>query len=137
MIDIILLAGRIILIALLYIFLFAIMRTGIGLVRVQRKKERVWTLTVERGPKELRGVSIPVEKPVTVGRRPEADIVIAANYVSSMHARFTLMGQNLFVEDLDSRNGTSVNGEPVSSPIALRDGDVIVVGNVSIKARFA
>ena len=38
MIDIILLAGRIILIALLYIFLFAIMRTGIGLVRVQRKK---------------------------------------------------------------------------------------------------
>ena len=78
-----------------------------------------------------------MEKPVTVGRSPEADIVIAANYVSSMHARFTLMGQNLFVEDLDSRNGTSVNGEPVSSPIALRDGDVIVVGNVSIKARFA
>ena len=133
MIDIILLAGRIILIALLYIFLFAIMRTGIGLVRVQRKKERVWTLTVERGPKELRGVSIPVEKPVTVGRSPEADIVIAANYVSSMHARFTLMGQNLFVEDLDSRNGTFVDGYRIDQPERVGTGTDIKVGRTTVR----
>lgn len=137
MIDIILLAGRILLIVLLYLFLFAIMRTGIGLVKVQRKKERVWTIQIEKGPQELRGLSIPVEQSVTIGRSPEANITIAANYVSSMHARFTLMGQNLFVEDLDSRNGTTVNGEPISSPIALRDGDFITIGNVVIKARFA
>ena len=136
MIDILLLAGRVLLIVLLYIFLFAIMRTGIGLVKVQRKKEKIWTLTVERGPKELRGVSIPVDKPVTVGRSSQADIVIAASYVSSMHARFTLMGQNLFVEDLQSRNGTFVNNKECTSPVALRDNDVVVIGNVAIRARF-
>ena len=51
-------------------------------------------------PKELRGVSIVVRGPVIVGRSPGADIVVGAGYVSGRHARFSLMGQNLFVEDL-------------------------------------
>lgn len=64
MIDVVLLAGRLLFVALLYLFLFAIMKTGIGLVRGQRKKERTWNLAVEKGPKELRGVSIVVCGPV-------------------------------------------------------------------------
>ena len=60
MIDIVLLIGRLLFVALLYLFLFAIMKTGIGLVRGQRKKEKTWTVAVERGPKELRGVQIAV-----------------------------------------------------------------------------
>ena len=127
MIDVILLIGRLLLVALLYLFLFAIMKTGIGLVRGQRRKEKTWTVSVERGPKELRGVSIAVHGPVIVGRSPGADIVIGAGYVSGRHARFTLMGQNLFVEDLGSTNGTYVNGRPVSSQ-ELRDGDRITIG---------
>ena len=70
MIDVVLLIGRLLFVALLYLFLFAIMRTGIGLVRGQRKKERTWNLSVEKGPKELRGVSIVVRGPVIVGRSP-------------------------------------------------------------------
>ena len=137
MIDIALLAARLLFVALLYLFLFAIMRTGIGLVRGQRKKEKVWTVSVERGPKELRGVQIAVHGPVIVGRNPGCDIVIGAGYVSGRHARFTLMGQNLFVEDLGSRNGTAVNGQPVSDPAALRPGDVVTVGDVALKVRYA
>ena len=87
MIDVVLLIGRLLFVALLYLFLFAIMRTGIGLVRGQRKKEKAWSLSVEKGPKELRGVSIIVRGPVVVGRSPNADIVIAAGYVSARHAR--------------------------------------------------
>jgi len=136
-IDVVLLIGRLLFVALLYLFLFAIMRTGIGLVRGQRKKERVWTLSVERGPKELRGVSITVHGPVIVGRSPEADIVIGAGYVSGRHARFQLMGQNLFVEDLGSRNGTYVNNRQITEPTALRDKDVVTVGDVSIRVRYA
>ena len=77
MIDIALLVGRLLFVALLYLFLFAIMKTGIGLVRGQRKRERTWNISVERGPKELRGVSIVVRGPVIVGPQPGADIVIA------------------------------------------------------------
>ena len=135
MIDVVLLAGRLLFVALLYLFLFAIMRTGIGLVRGQRKKDRAWSVAVERGPKELRGVSIVVRGPVIVGRSPGADIVIGAGYVSARHARFTLMGQNLYVEDLGSTNGTLVNGERIGAPCALRNNDVVNVGDVAIRVR--
>ena len=135
MIDVVLLIGRLSFVALLYLFLFAIMRTGIGLVRGQRKKERTWNLAVEKGPKELRGVSIVVHGPVIVGRSPSADIVIGASYVSARHARFSLMGQNLFVEDLGSTNGTTVNGQSITDPVALNDGDEVMVGDVSIRVR--
>lgn len=135
MIDIILLIARLLFVALLYLFLFAIMKTGIGLVRGQRKKERTWNLSVERGPKELRGVSIVVRGPVIVGRGPGADIVIGAGYVSARHARFSLMGQNLFVEDLDSTNGTAVNGQLIHTPVALKHNDIVNVGDVAIRVR--
>ena len=132
MIDVVLLIAP-----LLYLFLFAIMKTGVGLVRGQRKKERTWSVSVERGPKELRGVSIVVRGPVIVGRSPGADIVIGAGYVSGRHARFSLMGQNLFIEDLGSTNGTSVNGQPIAEPTALKNNDVVNVGDVAIRVRFA
>ena len=137
MIDLVLLIARLLFVALLYLFLFAIMRTGIGMVKGSRKKERGWTVSVERGPKELRGVSIVVRGPVIVGRSPGADIVIGAGYVSARHARFSLMGQNLFVEDLGSTNGTMVNKQMISAPTALKNNDVVTVGDVSIRVRHA
>ena len=137
MIDVVLLIARLLFVALLYLFLFAIMKTGVGLVRGQRKKERTWSVSVERGPKELRGVSIAVRGPVIVGRSPGADIVIGAGYVSGRHARFSLMGQNLFIEDLGSTNGTAVNGQRISAPVALKNNDVVNVGDVAMRVRFA
>ena len=136
MIDVVLFIARLLFVALLYLFLFAIMRTGIGMVKGARKKERTWNLSVERGPKELRGVSIAVHGPIIVGRSPGADIVIGAGYVSGRHARFSLMGQNLFVEDLGSTNGTAVNGQLISAPTALRNKDVVTVGDVAIRVRY-
>ena len=59
MIDIVLLIGRLLFVALLYLFLFAIMKTGIGLVRGQRKKEKTWTVAVERGRKSCAACRSP------------------------------------------------------------------------------
>lgn len=137
MIDAVLLVARLLFVALLYLFLFAIMKTGIGLVKGQRKKEKAWTISVEKGPKELRGVRIAVHGPVIVGRSPGADIVIGAGYVSGRHARFSLMGQNLFIEDLGSTNGTAVNGFNIAEPTALKNNDVVNVGDVALRVRFA
>ena len=47
MIDLVLFAGRILLVALLYVFLFSTMRTGIGLVRGQRRDAAIWSIDVE------------------------------------------------------------------------------------------
>lgn len=135
MIDFVLLIARLLFVALLYLFLFAIMRTGIGMLKGSNKKDKTWKLTIEKGPKELRGVNITVNGPVVVGRSPGADIVIGASYVSGRHARFQLMGQNLFVEDLDSRNGTGVNGNMITGPTSLRNKDTVNVGDVVIRVR--
>lgn len=137
MIDIALLAGRILLIALLFLFLFAVMRTGIGLVRGQGQKNNAWTIAVQRGPRELRGVKIAVNGPVIVGRAPGADIVIAASYVSGRHARFSRLGENLLIEDLGSTNGTTVNGTRIHGAEQLEDGDTVGIGDVSIRVSFS
>lgn len=136
MIDILLLIGRVLFVALLYLFLFAMMRTGIGMVRGSSSRSKYWNLAVETGPKELRGVKIKVTGPVIVGRSPGSDIVIAASYVSGRHAQFKLMGQNLFVEDLGSTNGTLVNGTRIMAPKALKNNDVVNVGDVSIRVSY-
>ncbi|MBQ3266461.1 MAG: FHA domain-containing protein [Atopobiaceae bacterium] len=133
MIDLVLFAGRILLVILLYLFLFSVMRTGIGLVRGQRTDAAIWCVDVEKGPKQLRGLHVDMLGPVVVGRSPSSDIVIAEPYVSSTHARFTLQGPALVVEDLESTNGTFVNGHPIEQPVTLRDGDEVQVGDTIMR----
>jgi pSer/pThr/pTyr-binding forkhead associated (FHA) protein len=49
-------------------------------------------------------------------------------FVSATHARFTLQGPALVLEDLGSTNGTLVNGHPINQPVTLRDGDDVQIG---------
>lgn len=133
MVDLLLLVGRLLLVALLYLFLFVVMRTGIGLVKGQNKKAQAWTLTVERGPKTLRGVKLTVNSPIVVGRAPGSDILIPDGVVSGRHACFKPMGTSLMVEDLDSTNGTRLNNAPVHGTASCQPGDVVGIGNAEIR----
>jgi pSer/pThr/pTyr-binding forkhead associated (FHA) protein/NADPH-dependent 2,4-dienoyl-CoA reductase/sulfur reductase-like enzyme len=72
---------------------------------------------------------------IAIGRDPSADVSIADPAVSGTHAQITEHGGVLYVRDLGSRNGTFVNRELVSVPHALRDGDVIHVGNTDLTFR--
>ena len=92
MIALVLIAGRIILVLFLYVYLFAAMRTGIGLVRGQRRDAAIWSVDVEKGSKQLRGLHVDMLGPVVVGRSQSSDIVIDEPFVSANHARFTLQG---------------------------------------------
>ena len=133
MIDLVLFVGRIALVIVLYVFLFAVMRTGIGLVRGQRKDDAVWSVDVEKGLKALRGLHVDILGPVVVGRSPSSDIVVDEPYVSATHARFSLQGPALVLEDLNSRNGTLVNGHLIDAPVTLRDGDEVQIGDTVMK----
>ena len=133
MIDLILFAGRVLLVVLLYIFLFSVMRTGIGLVRGQRKDGAIWSVDVEKGVKSLRGLHVDILGPVVIGRSPSSDIVIDEPYVSASHTRFTIQGPALVLEDLGSTNGTMVNGHIIEQPVTLRDTDEVQVGDVIMR----
>ena len=139
MIDVVLLIGRLLFVALLYLFLFALMKTGIGLVRGQRKKERTWNLSVFGRRVAVQHSALNHTERLLQWQMIQdggADIVVGAGYVSGRHARFSLMGQNLFVEDLGSTNGTAVNGQVIGEPVALKNGDVVNVGDVAIRVRY-
>jgi predicted component of type VI protein secretion system len=66
----------------------------------------------------------------TMGRAPRADFVVDTPLVSRVHCRFTLSeNDELELEDLNSTNGTLVNGEKVTK-VVLRDGDIVTIGRV-------
>jgi DNA-binding winged helix-turn-helix (wHTH) protein len=63
-----------------------------------------------------------------VGRGREADVRIAVPEVSRRHARIQVAGDRVSIEDLESRNGTTVRGRAVHRPTALADGDEVGFG---------
>ncbi len=67
-------------------------------------------------------------QPMILGRQPSCDIYLPDRQVSREHARIFHAGQGFFVEDLGSKNGTYVNGEPVRQATRLRDGDTLQIG---------
>jgi pSer/pThr/pTyr-binding forkhead associated (FHA) protein len=73
----------------------------------------------------------------TLGRTARADFIVSAALVSRLHCRLTAdRSDQLIVEDLDSTNGTIVNGRRVKRSL-LRAGDRLKVGRVEfvIQAR--
>lgn len=69
------------------------------------------------------------EKLNTIGRAPENSIQLEEPSVSWRHAELMLLGESCYLKDLDSTNGTLVNGQPVTS-VQLRSGDRIRFGKV-------
>ncbi len=137
MVDVVLLFGRIVLLALLYLFLVATVRTGIEAVAPGRPRGRsgdgVLTLRVEAGPKEIDGLTVPVLGPLLIGRSPDADLVIADDFVSAIHARVTPTTTGAIIEDLGSTNGTRVGGRVVTEPVPLEPGDMIELGPIRLE----
>jgi predicted component of type VI protein secretion system len=68
-----------------------------------------------------------------VGRDPEADVCIDDEAVSWHHLEIENRGGVLMATDLDSRNGTALNGEPLDRPRRLRDGDVLTISDYRLE----
>jgi pSer/pThr/pTyr-binding forkhead associated (FHA) protein len=68
----------------------------------------------------------------TVGRATRADFIVDANLVSRVHCRLTAGATEIEVEDLESTNGTFLNGQRVEKRALARPGDRIGVGRVEL-----
>jgi len=69
------------------------------------------------------------ERPITIGRSPEADVVILDEKSSRIHCGIRLWDGEFYVKDLKSRNGTYVNDQRVDVA-KLKSGDRIRVGSI-------
>ncbi|HEY3552157.1 MAG TPA: FHA domain-containing protein, partial [Solirubrobacterales bacterium] len=92
---------------------------------------RLWISSSGEAP---HSVALTGERTV-VGRSPEADVVVEDEAVSWNHLEIERKGDVLMATDLDSRNGTALNGEPLDRPRRLRDGDTLMVGNHRLEVK--
>ncbi|MBV8101773.1 MAG: FHA domain-containing protein [Verrucomicrobia bacterium] len=69
---------------------------------------------------------------IIVGRAADVDLVLNHPEVSRRHCRLSREGDEWFIEDLESRRGTVVNGNRLSSRVTLRPGDQIRIGPVTV-----
>ena len=90
----------------------------------------VYTSTDKKG----REFPLQEDAPTTTGRGRDADVVLKDVKASRLHARFVPDGGDLFVEDLDSANGTLVNGSRIQGRQLLYAGDLIEIGEVRLRA---
>jgi pSer/pThr/pTyr-binding forkhead associated (FHA) protein len=149
-----LLAAKALLLLLLFAFIYAVMRRGIGDLRRVPDDELFEPGRAQdgRGAYAPRGsaeselvvedseVLAPEtrfairEGATSIGRSSASDIVLKSDdYASGRHAQLTRHGGLLYVEDLGSTNGTFVNGRKTVGATPLRHGDSVRVGSTTFR----
>ena len=143
LVDIAILLLRIALVAVLYLFLWIVVRSALHGLGAQTAATETrphalapLVLTVlEPGESTLEsGARIGVrDAPAVIGRAASSDVIVADAAVSAQHARLEWADSAWVVVDLNSTNGTRLNARAVHGPTRLRPGDTLEVGPV----RFA
>lgn len=71
-----------------------------------------------------------LEDTITIGRKKENNVAINDPYISNQHLKITLDEGKFFIEDLDSANGTYLDGDRITDVLRLKNGDRIKFGQV-------
>ena len=91
-------------------------------------------LVITSGSKE--GLELPLNnQPLTIGRSSESGLVIRDDYTSTHHARLVLWGDEWVIQDLDSTNGTFLDGTRVNAPTPVPLNTPIKIGTTSFELR--
>jgi pSer/pThr/pTyr-binding forkhead associated (FHA) protein len=147
-----LLAAKALLLLLLFAFIYAVVRRGVGDLRKVpddepfepgRERRSAYAprpsgeseLVVEDSEVLAPETRFPVRDGATsIGRSSASDIVLKGDdYASGRHARLTHHGGLLYVEDMGSTNGTFVNGRKTVGATPLRHGDTMRIGSTSFR----
>ena len=110
----------------------AAVAAGLGRSAARRGSVR---LVVQRSPSLDEGDEFPVNSaPLTLGRGGQNDLVLEGDdFASARHARIEARGDGVWVQDLDSTNGTYVNGARVMGAQRLDPGDILRVGETDLR----
>jgi hypothetical protein len=83
------------------------------------------------------GQEYPLRPYTTIGRGPTNTVVLPDTYASMEHAQIILRGGQWWLDDRQSRNGTTLNDLPVTEPVVLSADDIIGIGRVKMKITLA
>lgn len=91
-------------------------------------------LVITSGPKA--GAEFPLGRDeITIGRSGDSAIIIRDDYTSTHHARLMLWNDRWMLQDLDSTNGTFLDGSRVSAPVPVPLGATVKVGQTTFELR--
>lgn len=132
---------RLLFLALLYLFLWAVVRVLLRDLRAAAREPgvelgRLVVLASPAGEPAV-GATFSLDAVTTLGRDVNSTIVIDDEFASTRHAVLTYRGRAWYVEDLGSTNGTFVNGSPIDGVSPVGFGDDLQVGNVRLRLERA
>ena len=97
----------------------------------------VLELTVVNGVHKGQRHRLPMQQSVILGRAAGCDLVLTDDEeVSAQHARIDNHGDKLLLQDLNSTNGTFVNGVAIHNPYLLQSGDLLLLGRTEFRLLF-
>ena len=91
-------------------------------------------LVITSGAKEGLEIDLP-EELLTIGRSNDSGLVIRDDYTSTHHARLLLWADGWVIQDLDSTNGTFLDGTRVIVPTQVPLGTPVMIGTTSVELR--
>jgi hypothetical protein len=128
---------RLLFLALLYLFLFGVARALLRDLRAAAREPiaELGRLVVVASPggEPVAGTTLSLDAITTIGRDVNNAIVVDDQFASAEHAVLTYRGRTWYVEDLDSTNGTFVNGARVEGVAPLGYGDELQIGQVRLR----
>ena len=91
-------------------------------------------LVITEGSRE--GMEMPLGGgPITIGRSSESNVVIRDDYTSTNPARLDLRAEGWVLTDLESTNGTFINGQKVTGPVTVAERTPITIGTTTFELR--
>ncbi|NLC77413.1 MAG: FHA domain-containing protein [Clostridia bacterium] len=122
------------------LLLLLVFSCGVVLVltreHLSRRYSRVTTayyLVVKKnlsGTGPLAGERWLIDEKISIGRSPQNDVIIDVPYVSARHAQLEKRGEELWIQDLNSTNGTVVNGHRIRGERQISCQDSVSIGGV-------
>jgi hypothetical protein len=132
---------RILFLALLYAFLWTVVRTLLRDLRAAAREPsaELGRLIVVASPRgePAQGAVFSLDAVTSLGRDVNNSIVLDDDFVSATHAALTYRGRAWYVEDLESTNGTYVNGSRVEGLAPIAFGDEVQIGEVRLRLERA
>lgn len=110
--------------------LFGTIRVMLNNMSVITEKDR-WFLEGELRDKAP--WIIPLNNNFSIGRKEESDLILSSATISRSHANLSIINNELYVRDLNSSNGTFVNGARIKERTLLRHGDLLKMGGIEFR----